>query len=124
MTAALDRTFAVEGMPAPAVSPTEDLRRARAAGVQVVDVRFSDLPGTWQHRSVPLAAVAESTVVEGRGFDGSSIREFQAIRESDMLRLPDPAMAFVDPCLQVPTLSLTCDIVEYLSLTLTPMRDA
>jgi len=59
-----------------------------------------------------LKELEEDTFKDGLGFDGSSIRGFQAINESDMLLLPDPASAFVDPCLQVPTLSLTCDVVD------------
>lgn len=115
MTATLDPTPLTDATPAPTDSPAEVLRRAREAGVQVVDVRFTDLPGTWQHFSLPLAAVSEATFAEGLGFDGSSIRGFQAINESDMLLMPDPTTAFVDPCLQVPTLSLTCDIVDPVS---------
>jgi glutamine synthetase len=64
--------------------------------IQVVDVKFCDLPGTWQHFSVPAASLDETTFREGLGFDGSSIRGFQAINESDMLLLPDAATAFVD----------------------------
>src|ERR1043166_5152696 len=90
--------------------PVEVIRRAREAGVQVVDVKFCDLPGTWQHFSLPLKELTEDTFHEGLGFDGSSIRGFQAINESDMLLFPDAGSAFVDPCLQVPTLSLTCDV--------------
>jgi len=93
-----------------AVTPADAIRRAREAGVQVVDVRFTDLPGTWQHFSIPVSEMTEALFAEGIGFDGSSIRGFQAINESDMLLFPDPASAFVDPCLTVPTLSLTCDI--------------
>lgn len=93
-------------------SPADVIRRAQEAGVQVVDVRFCDLPGTWQHFSIPIKHLTEEVFADGLGFDGSSIRGFQAINESDMLLLPDPASAFVDPCLQVPTLSLTCDIVD------------
>ncbi|OLB67767.1 MAG: type I glutamate--ammonia ligase [Gemmatimonadetes bacterium 13_2_20CM_2_66_5] len=88
------------------------MRRAKEAGVQIVDVRFTDLPGTWQHFSIPLKELEEDTFTDGLGFDGSSIRGFQAINESDMLLIPDPSSAFVDPCLQVPTLSLTCDVVD------------
>src|SRR6266853_798754 len=80
--------------------------------IHFVNVRFTDLPGTWQHFSIPLKELEEDTFTDGLGFDGSSIRGFQAINESDMLLLPDPASAFVDPCLGVPTLSLTCDIVD------------
>jgi glutamine synthetase len=84
--------------------------------VQVVDVKFCDLPGTWQHFSIPAGALDEDVFKEGLGFDGSSIRGFQAINESDMLLLPDPASAFVDPVLEVPTLSLTCDIYDPITL--------
>jgi len=94
----------------PLTTPADAIRFAKEAGVQVVDVRFTDLPGTWQHFSIPVAEMTESFFAEGIGFDGSSIRGFQAINESDMLLFPDPASAFVDPCLAIPTLSLTCDI--------------
>ncbi|MGH7531410.1 MAG: type I glutamate--ammonia ligase [Gemmatimonadales bacterium] len=112
MTATLEPTTATAAKAAAGPSPADVIRRARDAGVQIVDVKFTDLPGTWQHFSLPLKELEESTFTEGLGFDGSSIRGFQAINESDMLLLPDPASAFVDPCLQVPTLSLTCDIVD------------
>src|SRR5688500_9946579 len=91
-----------------------DLVRDRK--LQVVDVKFCDLPGTWQHFSIPASALEEDVFREGLGFDGSSIRGFQAINESDMLLLPDPASAFVDPVLEVPTLSLTCDIYDPITL--------
>jgi glutamine synthetase len=91
-----------------------DLVRDRR--LQVVDVKFCDLPGTWQHFSIPASALDEDVFREGLGFDGSSIRGFQAINESDMLLLPDPASAFVDPVLEVPTLSLTCDIYDPVTL--------
>ncbi len=91
-----------------------DLVRDRR--LQVVDVKFCDLPGTWQHFSIPASALDEDVFREGLGFDGSSIRGFQAINESDMLLLPDPASAFVDPVLEVPTLSLTCDISDPITL--------
>jgi len=93
-------------------SPADVIRNARAAGVQVVDLRFTDLPGTWQHFSTPISELKEDLFAEGIGFDGSSIRGFQAINESDMLLFPDPASAFVDPCLEVSTLSLTCDVSD------------
>ena len=91
-----------------------DLVRDRK--LQVVDVKFCDLPGTWQHFSIPASTLEEDVFREGLGFDGSSIRGFQAINESDMLLLPDPASAFVDPVLEVPTLSLTCDIYDPITL--------
>jgi len=88
------------------------LEKARAAGIKVVDFRFVDLPGTWQHFSVPLSGLDEDVFTEGIGFDGSSIRGFQAINESDMLLIPDPDSATVDPVLQVPTLYLVCNVVD------------
>ena len=92
----------------------------RQENIQVVDVKFCDLPGTWQHFSIPAASLDEEMIREGLGFDGSSIRGFQAINESDMLLLPDVSTAFVDPVLEVPTLSLTCDIYD--PLTRSPTR--
>ena len=112
MTATLEPSVASAAKTSTGATPADVIRRAKEAGVQVVDVRFTDLPGTWQHFSIPLKELEEDTFTDGLGFDGSSIRGFQAINESDMLLLPDPASAFVDPCLQVPTLSLTCDVVD------------
>src|SRR5947209_1451865 len=112
MTATLEPSVGGGAKAAAGTSPADVIRRAKEAGVQIVDVRFTDLPGTWQHFSIPLKELEEDTFTEGLGFDGSSIRGFQAINESDMLLLPDPASAFVDPCLEVPTLSLTCDVVD------------
>ncbi len=111
MTATLQPTTAASGAKsATGASPADVVRKAKEAGVQVVDLRFTDLPGTWQHFSIPLKELTEDLFAEGIGFDGSSIRGFQAINESDMLLFPDPSSAFVDPCLGVPTLSLTCDV--------------
>jgi glutamine synthetase len=76
----------------------------------MVDLKFTDLPGTWQHFSVPLRALTDGAFAEGIGFDGSSIRGFQAINESDMLLLPDPSTAIMDPFTAEPTLSLVCDV--------------
>jgi glutamine synthetase len=106
---------AAERNPAPSeVGRVLDLVRDR--NIQVVDVKFCDLPGTWQHFSIPAAALDQSVFTDGLGFDGSSIRGFQAINESDMLLMPDPTTAFVDPVLEVPTLSLVCDIYDPITL--------
>ena len=96
--------------------PDDVIRKAREAGVQIVDVRFTDLPGQWQHFSIPARELKEGIFTDGLGFDGSSIRGFQAIHESDMLLMPDASSAFVDPCLKVPTLTLICDVVDPISL--------
>ncbi len=96
----------------PSGSPDDVIRKARDAGVQVLDVRFCDLPGQWQHFSLPIKELKPDMFSDGLGFDGSSIRGFQAINESDMLLLPDAGSAFVDPCLKVSTLALVCDVVD------------
>src|SRR5207248_2594291 len=93
----------------------EVLERAKAEGVDVVDVRFIDLPGTWQHFSLPLGELEVDSFKEGLGFDGSSIRGFQSIDESDMLLMPDPDSATIDPVLSHKTLFLICDVVDPLS---------
>ncbi|MCC6629739.1 MAG: type I glutamate--ammonia ligase [Chloroflexi bacterium] len=85
---------------------------AREAGVKMVDVRFIDMPGTWQHFTLPIQNFKESDFEDGIGFDGSSIRGFQVINESDMLLFPDPSTAIVDPILEVPTLSIICDVSD------------
>jgi glutamine synthetase len=80
--------------------------------VQMVDLRFTDLPGTWQHFSIPARELTEELFADGIGFDGSSIRGFQEIHESDMLLLLDPDSAFVDQVLEVPTLVIICDVYD------------
>jgi glutamine synthetase len=107
--------MAVEVERSPRTSPAEVLDKARAAGVKVVDIRFVDLPGTWQHFSVPLSSFEEDAFDQGLGFDGSSIRGFQAINESDMLLIPDPDSATIDPVLQIPTLYLICNVIDPLT---------
>jgi glutamine synthetase len=97
--------------------PDETLRWARDAGIRQVDLKFIDLVGGWQHFSVPIHKIGEDTVVEGIGFDGSSIRGFQKIQESDMVLIPDLGTAFVDPFAAVPTLSVTCNVHEPVTLT-------
>jgi glutamine synthetase len=104
--------MAVEIRSAGETSPAQVLDLARKNGIKVIDVRFVDLPGTWQHFSIPVGELEESTFVDGLGFDGSSIRGFQAINESDMLLMPDPASATIDPVLNVPTMYLICDVVD------------
>jgi glutamine synthetase len=85
---------------------------AKDAGVKIVDLRFIDLPGMWQHFSMPVEDLDEELFREGIGFDGSSIRGFQQINESDMLLVPDPETAYVDPILEIPTLSMVCDVKD------------
>jgi len=94
------------------MTPEEVMRFAEERGAKIVDLKFTDVPGTWQHFSVPISAFDEDSFEEGLGFDGSSIRGFQEINESDMLLMPDPETAFMDPFTAEPTLSLICDIAE------------
>src|SRR5258708_3387519 len=107
-----EERMAIDEKVAAQVSPREVIARAVERGVKIVDLRFTDLPGTWQHFSIPISELTESLFVEGIGFDGSSIRGFQQIHESDMLLFLDPDTAIVDPCLEVPTLSVICDIKD------------
>ena len=96
-------------------TPNDVRKLARDAGVQIVDLRFVDLPGIWQHFSIPVESLTDDLFEEGIGFDGSSIRGFQQIQESDMLLVADAATAQVDPCLEVRTLSLICNVVDPLT---------
>jgi glutamine synthetase len=93
-------------------TPSDVIAMAKSEGVKVVDLRFADLFGVWQHLSIPVSAFTESVFEEGVGFDGSSIRGFQEIHESDLILIPDPSTAFVDPFLDVPTLVLICDVYD------------
>jgi glutamine synthetase len=90
----------------------EVLELIRDKGVQVVDLKFGDFPGTWQHFTIPVSQVSSGLFEEGLGFDGSSIRGWQAIHASDMLVVPDPETAVIDPFGAVTTLSMVCNIVD------------
>jgi glutamine synthetase len=91
-------------------TPEDVLKAIADHNVRIVDVRITDLPGVWQHFSVPARAVDADTFNDGIGFDGSSIRGFQEIHESDMLVIPDPTTAFLDPFTEAPTLILICNV--------------
>jgi glutamine synthetase len=82
------------------------IESARKRGAKMVDVKFVDTFGTWQHFSVPMSELTEEVFEEGFGFDGFSIRGWKSIEASDMLAMRDPAMAFIDPFCAVSTLSL------------------
>jgi glutamine synthetase len=94
------------------MTPKEVLEMAKENGAKVVDLRFMDFPGLWQHFSVPIRELEESSFEDGFGFDGSSIRGWQPIHASDMLVVPDAATAKMDPFYEAPTLVLICDIVD------------
>src|SRR4051812_2919651 len=92
--------------------PADVLEFARAHGVRMCDFKFTDLPGTWQHLGLSIHALEEDAFEEGLGFDGSSIRGFQEISESDMILVPDPSTAVIDPFHEQRTLSLICDVID------------
>lgn len=89
-------------------TPKEVVEFAKDEGVQIVDIRFCDLPGLMQHFSVPVSELTEEVFDDGYGFDGSSIRGFQEIQESDMILKPDPNTAVIDPFTQHKTLNINC----------------
>src|SRR5512143_695616 len=85
---------------------------AQKNNFEFVDLKFIDLPGIWQHFTIPVSKLCEDTFEEGIGFDGSSIRGFQKINESDMLLVPDADTAFMDPFTDVATLNIICDVED------------
>jgi len=97
------------------MTPKDAVNFATENDAQIVDIRFTDLLGTWQHFSIPINHFTEDKFEDGLAFDGSSIRGFQSIHESDMLLMPDPATIFMDPFSDVPTAIITCDITDPLS---------
>ncbi|MCH8927501.1 MAG: type I glutamate--ammonia ligase [Candidatus Marinimicrobia bacterium] len=88
----------------------EVYKLAKKSGAQAVDLKFMDFPGSWQHFTVPIRHLNDDMFDEGLGFDGSSIRGWKEINESDMLVIPDPTTAIIDPFLEPVTLSLVCDV--------------
>ena len=96
-------------------TPADVLSLAQSEGVEMVDLRFCDLPGLMQHFSVPVGQLTEDNFTEGYGFDGSSIRGFQEIQESDMILVPDPNTAIIDPFRQHKTLNMNCFVLDPLT---------
>lgn len=94
------------------MTPKDIVAFAKENGAKVVDFRFTDLFGAWQHFSVPIQQFSEDMFEDGLGFDGSSVRGFQTIDQSDMLLIPDAATAFMDPFYEVPTLNILCSIED------------
>jgi glutamine synthetase len=94
------------------MTPKQVLEFAQRHGARQLDLRFTDLPGVQQHISYPISQLTEDSFEEGFGFDGSSIRGWAAINESDMLLVPDPATALMDSFYEVPTLILLCDVID------------
>src|SRR3569833_892043 len=98
------------------MTPNEVLQFAKENGIKQVDVRFADIPGLQHHISYPMKELSESSFTDGFGIDGSSIRGWAAINESDMLLIPDASTAFLDPFMETPTLVMLGDVRVLLSL--------
>src|SRR5882757_9707011 len=94
------------------MSPKEVLEYAPKHGVKQLDLRFSDIPGLQHHVSYPITELSEKSFEEGFGMDGSSIRGWAAINESDMLLIPDGSTAFMDPFFEIPTLVMVCNVID------------
>lgn len=94
------------------IGPKEVVSMIKDLKVQMIDLKFVDFPGVWQHLSTPARTLTESAFEEGFGFDGSSIRGWQPIHHSDMLLQPDPETAIIDPFTKIQTLSLICNIAD------------
>ena len=94
------------------MNPREVLEFAKKNKIQIVDLKFVDLLGTWQHFSIPVEELSEGLFKDGSGLDGSSIRGWKAINDSDLLMVPDPATACLDPFCAVPTMSLIGNIFD------------
>ena len=94
------------------MKPADVMKMVKEKGARILDIKFMDFPGLWQHFSVPIHELSESSFDEGFGFDGSSIRGWRSIHESDMLVIPDPTTAVMDPFCDLPTLSVIGNIVD------------
>jgi len=94
------------------MTPAETVEYCKTHGIGIIDLKFTDLPGTLQHLSIPLSELTEENLSDGYGFDGSSIRGFKSIEESDMLLVPDTTTAVIDPFYQIPTLTMFCNVMD------------
>ncbi|QQR79362.1 MAG: type I glutamate--ammonia ligase [Deltaproteobacteria bacterium] len=95
-----------------AMTPKDVVSFAKENKTAMVDIKFTDFPGTWQHWTCPVSQFSEEVFERGFAFDGSSIRGWQPINASDMAMIPDPSTARMDPFNKLPTLSLIADIVD------------
>ncbi|NET51058.1 MAG: type I glutamate--ammonia ligase, partial [Merismopedia sp. SIO2A8] len=93
-------------------TPQEVLKMIQDENIKIIDLKFIDTPGIWQHCSFYQNQIDESAFTDGVAFDGSSIRGWKAINESDMTMVPDPKTAWIDPFMKEPTLSMICSIKE------------
>src|SRR5215470_18712454 len=94
------------------MTPQEVLKLCKQKNVQFIDLRFMDFPGLWQHTTCPVSELTLDSFEHGFGFDGSSIRGWQAINESDMLLIPVADTARIDPFTEIPTLCMICNVQD------------
>ena len=94
------------------MTPKEVLAQCRANNIKAIDLKFMDFIGSWAHTTIPTSVLDEACFEQGLGFDGSSLRGWQRIDESDMLLLPQPETTFVDPFTRLPTLNVICNIAD------------
>ncbi|MGE4265881.1 MAG: type I glutamate--ammonia ligase [Deferribacterales bacterium] len=97
------------------MTPKDVLKMIKENGIKMVDMKFVDFIGTWQHTTIPAHMVDEDFFENGMGFDGSSIRGWQAINNSDMIMVPDPSTAKIDPFAELPILYMICNIFDPIS---------
>src|SRR5919197_609334 len=93
-------------------TPSDVSKMIKDSNVKLIDFKFTDLLGTWQHFTTTLSEYSDDIFTEGLGFDGSSIRGWKVINASDMLVVPDPVTAMVDPFTERPTLSMICNSAD------------
>src|SRR3989338_5406016 len=96
--------------------PEKILSLIKKENIKIIDLRFVDIFGRWQHFSIPSDQLHDGDFHEGIGFDGSSIKGFKPIEESDLILIPDVSSAFIDPFFETKTLVLICDVYEPISL--------
>ena len=93
-------------------TPAELLKQIKDLDIKMVDMRFTDVPGTTHHFTIPIKFLEEDIFEDGLGFDGSSVRGFQAIENSDMIVVPDVTTAYIDPFFSEKTIAFYCDIKD------------
>ena len=96
-------------------TPKELLKKIKNEDIKMVDLRFTDMPGSTHHISIPFKYLKEDLFKDGVGFDGSSVRGFQSIENSDMAMVPDVTTAYIDPFYSEKTIAFYCDVVDPIS---------
>ena len=98
------------------LTPKDLMSEIKGMDIKMADIRFTDIPGTTQHFTIPIKFLEEDTFKEGVGFDGSSVRGFQEIQDSDMIVIPDASTAYIDPFFSEKTIAIHCNIKDPVTL--------